>query len=86
MHYFSIFYLGLRKCKTLDLECDHLKTYPAKNNTVKPFHKLLEVRPDVLDGTLDLSVYAANLGDVVSKIDKPAARVPRPQIIQGDDI
>ncbi len=41
---------------------------------MKPFHKLLDVRPDVRDGTLDLSVYAANLGDVVSKIDKPAAR------------
>lgn len=32
------------------------------------------MRPDVRDGTLDLSVYAANLGDVVSTIDKPAAR------------
>ncbi len=41
---------------------------------MKPFHELLDVRPDVQDGVLDLSVYAANLGDVVSSIDKPAAR------------
>ncbi len=48
---------------------------------MKPFHKLLEVRPDVRDGTLDLSVYAANLGDVVSKIDKPAAREYRDPVL-----
>ena len=41
---------------------------------MKPFHHILEVRPDVRAGTLDLSVYAANLGDVASKTDKPAAR------------
>ncbi|MXX20604.1 MAG: DUF499 domain-containing protein [Cenarchaeum sp. SB0665_bin_23] len=53
---------------------NNLKTYQVKSHTMRPFHELLEVRPDVRDGTLDLSVYAANLGDVSSKIDKPAAR------------
>ncbi len=43
-----------------------------KNYTVKPFHKLLEVRPDVRDGTLDQSAYAANLGDVIS--EKPVGK------------
>ncbi len=43
-----------------------------KNNTVKPFHELLEVRPDVWDGTLDQSAYAASLGDVIR--DVPAAK------------
>ena len=41
---------------------------------MKPFHKLLDVRPDVRDGTLDQSAYAASLGDVVGKIDKPVAK------------
>ena len=44
---------------------------------VKPFRELVEARPDVQDGTLDQSAYAANLGDVVSHIDKPAARAYR---------
>ena len=39
-----------------------------------PFHKLLDVRSDVADGTLDHSAYAARLGDVVSNIDNPAAK------------
>ncbi|MYB26426.1 MAG: DUF499 domain-containing protein [Candidatus Dadabacteria bacterium] len=52
-----------------------------KNNTVKPFHKILEVRPDVQDGTLDQSAYAANLGDVVSDIDKPAAKEYRNPVL-----
>lgn len=41
---------------------------------MKSFGELVEVRPDVRDGTLDQSAYAASLGDVVSGVDKPAAK------------
>ena len=41
---------------------------------VKSFSELIKVRPDVRDGTLDQSAYAASLGDVVGIVDKPAAR------------
>lgn len=41
---------------------------------MKPFHDLVDVRPDVRDGTLDQSAYAASLGDVAGDVDKPAAR------------
>ena len=48
---------------------------------MQPFYNLLDVRPDVRDGTLDQSAYAASLGDVVSDVDKPAAKEYRDPVL-----
>ena len=49
--------------------------------SLKPFHKIVEVRPDVRDGTLDQSAYAASMGDVAGVIDKPAAKQYRDPVL-----
>lgn len=48
---------------------------------VKSFSELVEIRPDVRDGTLDQSAYAASLGDVVDSVDKPAAKEYRDPVL-----
>ena len=48
---------------------------------MKPFHALVEARPDVRDGTLDQSAYAASLADVAGSRDKPAAEQYRDPVL-----
>ncbi len=48
---------------------------------MKPFHELVKARPDVLDGTLDQSAYAASLADVAGSKDKPAAEQYRDPVL-----
>ena len=48
---------------------------------MRSFSELVEVRPDVRDGTLDQSAYAASLGDVASGVDKPAAKEYRDPVL-----